>query len=314
VVGVDNGGSFGSFVAVVLGLALVELIVFVPLGVVVGRDAQRHGRNGWTWGVLMALQPIIVGIAYLAVRNRPPQGPVSGWIPSEQAAAAPTSLSAGSSAGSTPPIPWSQSPPAQVAGTLIGIAFGLFIFFHLHTGYGVVLAALFPIFGAVNLRRVRQRQAALEDPSADGGGSFTRGDEPTGQTLSPTTDLVLPAAGWTPSYRWVGAANLDTGLRRVNVSTPLAVLELAGRTLTLRVRPAFLGRFVGARPLVLDTGGVELVFPARTRLRTAAIGIRPRRGRVSYFLTAGIDRASILTAAEQSGFPVDWNEYRYSST
>lgn len=36
---------------------------FVLLAVVVGRDAQRHGRDGWLWGSLFVLSPVVFGIA-----------------------------------------------------------------------------------------------------------------------------------------------------------------------------------------------------------------------------------------------------------
>jgi hypothetical protein len=57
---------------------------------------------------------------------------------------------------------------------------------------------------------------------------------------------------------------------------------------------------------------VEAVFPARGRLRSAAIGIRPRNEPPAYFFTVGQDRSVILTTLATAGFPVDWNERRYS--
>jgi hypothetical protein len=43
--------------------------------VLIGRDAERHGRNGWMWGVLFIFSPLVFGIAYLLIRrttSRPP--------------------------------------------------------------------------------------------------------------------------------------------------------------------------------------------------------------------------------------------------
>lgn len=58
---------------VYLVVALVLLAVFGPIALLIGRDANRQGRNGWAWGLLFLWQPVIVGVAYLIVRNRHPQ-------------------------------------------------------------------------------------------------------------------------------------------------------------------------------------------------------------------------------------------------
>jgi len=59
---------------VYLVVALVLLAVFGPIAALIGRDANRHGRNGWAWGLLFLWQPVVVGIAYLIVRrNRHPR-------------------------------------------------------------------------------------------------------------------------------------------------------------------------------------------------------------------------------------------------
>jgi hypothetical protein len=50
---------------------------------------------------------------------------------------------------------------------------------------------------------------------------------------------------------------------RMNASTPLAVLELSGPQLSLRVRPRFLMAMFGAKPLAVSPAEVEAVFPAR---------------------------------------------------
>lgn len=55
---------------VYLVVALVLLAIFGPIALVIGRDAKRHGRNGWAWGLIFLWQPVIVGVAYLIVRNR----------------------------------------------------------------------------------------------------------------------------------------------------------------------------------------------------------------------------------------------------
>jgi hypothetical protein len=98
----------------------------------------------------------------------------------------------------------------------------------------------------------------------------------------------------------------------MNASTPLAVLEIRERSLTLRVRPSFLAALFGAKGLVVTPEQVEVIFPARGRLRHKAIGIRPIGEAPSYFLTVGGDRAPILSAIATAGFPVDWDERGFS--
>lgn len=65
-------GSGLGVALVWLAIALGLFVVFGPLAYLIGRDANRHGRNGWAWGALFLWQPVIVGIVYLFVRrNRP---------------------------------------------------------------------------------------------------------------------------------------------------------------------------------------------------------------------------------------------------
>jgi hypothetical protein len=100
------------------------------------------------------------------------------------------------------------------------------------------------------------------------------------------------------------------GLGRVNASTPLAVLELDAETLTLRIRPQFMQRIFGVQILVVKPDDVEVICPSRGRLRYKAIAIRPKARPPSYFLMG--DRSAILSAISVAGFPVEWEERRYS--
>jgi hypothetical protein len=66
--------------------------------------------------------------------------------------------------------------------------------------------------------------------------------------------------------------------------------------------------------LIVTPRDVEAIFPARTRLRSKAIGIRPHGQPPSYFLTVANDRSVILNSIANRGFPVQWDERRYSSS
>jgi hypothetical protein len=200
--------------------------------------------------------------------------------------------------------PFVSSWKVQILGIPIGVAWGLLLYFHWHLGFGLVLAVLTPLFAGINFLIFRRGQRRLFDP-----GSRSHGL--TGETLEKTPHL-LPSAVPLQSYQWVGAADTPGGMGRFNASYPLGVLELDGQSLTLRVRPAFLARLFGGHPLVVVPDQVEVVFPSRARLRYKAIGIRPLHQPPSYFLTMGSDRASILSAIASAGFPMDWNEHKFS--
>ena len=75
-----------GIVLVYMLVAVVLAAVFGPLAYLLGRDASRHGRNGWAWGLLFFWQPMVVGLAYLLIRRRPPRhnsGSTAppGWYP-----------------------------------------------------------------------------------------------------------------------------------------------------------------------------------------------------------------------------------------
>jgi len=192
----------------------------------------------------------------------------------------------------------------QLVGIPIGIAWGLYSYFHSHVTFGLALAALAGTAALVNPLFAARSQRRLADPSA-------RRNQLTGTSLAPVPAFA-PPIGRVPATRWVGAADVPSGLGRMKASVPLGLLELTGPSLTLRVRPAFLARMFGTRPLVVTPPDVETVFPARGRLRPAAIGIRPYGQPPSYFLTVDNNRAVILTALGDAGFQVEWNEHKFS--
>ena len=65
--------------------------MLILIGVNLGKDAQRRGRNGRTWGILFVFNPVIFGLAYLVVRKRASPSMRSEWLPAETTAAWPIS-------------------------------------------------------------------------------------------------------------------------------------------------------------------------------------------------------------------------------
>ena len=189
---------------------------------------------------------------------------------------------------------------SQIIGVPLVVAWFLYFYSQTHSAMALVLIALLPVFAVANVllvNRARKRQAD----------STARVDAPTGKSVSP-----LPAMKHrlTPVARWTGAADVPGSWGRVNASTPLAVLELDGSQLTLRVRPEFMSRLFGMRTLRVQPADVDAIFPSKGRLRTSAICIRPHGQPPFYFLLG--DRAAILTTMAAAGFPVTWEERKYS--
>jgi hypothetical protein len=189
----------------------------------------------------------------------------------------------------------------QIVGIPLVIAWFLYFYFQTHSPIAFVLIGLLPVFAVLNIRMINRGRERQRDPAA-------RRDVHTGVSLAPRT--AAPYGSGVPSGSWVGAADVPGNLGRMSASAPLAVMELHGPLLTLRIRPQFLSKLFGVRTLRVEPVGVEAIFPAKGRLRYPAICIRPHGEPPFYFLLG--DRASILTTIAAAGFPVEWEERAYS--
>jgi len=128
----------------------------------------------------------------------------------------------------------------QVIATPLVIAWFLVFYFQTHSPVALVLLGLLPVSAVLSIPWVNRRRQRQGDLGA-------RTDVHTGTVLAPQT--VFPYGAPVASGRWVGAADVPGGLGRMNASTPLAVLELNGPVLTLRIRPQLLSRLFGAMSL-----------------------------------------------------------------
>lgn len=194
------------------------------------------------------------------------------------------------------PLLWTQ-----IVGTPILVAWFLFFYFQTHSAFALVLIALIPVFAVLNVGRTNRARERQVDQSA-------RRDVRTGSVLAPPAGY--PFVPYVQPTRWIGAADVPGTLGRMSASTPLAILELVGQELTLRIRPAFLSSLFGMKSLKIQPSEVDAVFPAKGRLRYPAICIRPHNEPPFYFLLG--DRAYILSALSVAGFPVEWEERAYS--
>jgi hypothetical protein len=190
---------------------------------------------------------------------------------------------------------------SQIVGLPLVVAWFLHFYFQTHSAMALILIALIPVFAVLNILRVNKARERQRDPGA-------RRDVPTGGAVAPQT--AIPYGSAAHAARWVGAADVPGDLGRVKATTPLAVLELRGPLLMLWIRPQFISRLFGMRTLRVEPTGVDAIFPAKGRLRSSAICIRPHGQPPFYFLLG--DRASILTTLDAAGFPVEWQERTYS--
>ena len=98
----------------------------------------------------------------------------------------------------------------------------------------------------------------------------------------------------------------------MTTSFPLAVLEIDGPSLSLRIRPRMMARLFDTQTLKVAPAEVDVVFPCRARLRWPAIGIRCHGQPPSYLVTMNDDRSTVLSLIAAAGFPVEWKERRFS--
>lgn len=124
-----------------------------------------------------------------------------------------------------------------------------------------------------------------------------------------TTSAVAPDLSGEPDAVWTGGGSFPGWMGTMEASGPIVVLELYGDVLRLRVRPGFLGALFGMLPLVGSPSGVAEVFPSKRRF-LRGVGFRTPDDTLYHLWTADAD--TILIVLHERGFPVSWQEQRYS--
>lgn len=99
-------GALAAYGALLIGLAIV-----------IGRDAERHDRDGWLWGALFVFFPIIFGVAYFVVRRREPRSLYPSWTP-EEGPEAPAKMGG---MGKYSALPFGRAFPLFIAGFCLAI-------------------------------------------------------------------------------------------------------------------------------------------------------------------------------------------------
>ncbi len=118
-----------------------------------------------------------------------------------------------------------------------------------------------------------------------------------------------PNVSGDPDAAWSGGGSFPGWMGTMEASPPLAVLELFGDVVRLRVRPGFLGSVFGMLPLVASPSGVAEVFPV-VRMFRRGVGFRTLDGSWYHFWTAQADTILIVLSDRQ--FPVTWQEQKYN--
>jgi hypothetical protein len=108
-----------------------------------------------------------------------------------------------------------------------------------------------------------------------------------------------------PDQRWVGSGSFPGWFGTMQAAVPLAVLEMFGDVVRLRLRPRLLGLMFGVGPLTATATELEEVFSAR-RLTGVGIGFRPVDGPTYFLWTSARDE--ILAVLATHHFAVAWEE------
>jgi hypothetical protein len=99
-----------------------------------------------------------------------------------------------------------------------------------------------------------------------------------------------------PMRRWAGGMVLP---RRVSTTFPVAVLEIAGAKLEMRIRPGRFRALLGAGTLETFPADGTVLFP----VRLIGVGIRKPGRPTWYFRTFATD--DILAVAAAAGFEIE---------
>ena len=103
------------------------------------------------------------------------------------------------------------------------------------------------------------------------------------------------------SFRLAGGMNIPAATGRVSATIPLAMLELTGTTLELRIRPRWFRRLVGVQILTLSPDEGAVIFPVHQFIGVG-IGIRPRGQAAWYLRTSAPEH--LLSALDMAGFEI----------
>ena len=120
-----------------------------------------------------------------------------------------------------------------------------------------------------------------------------------------TVPAITHVLSGEPDERWVGSGSFPGWFGTMQATVPLAVLEVFGDVVRLRLRPRLLGLMFGVGPLTATATELEEVFSAR-RLTGVGIGFRPVGGPTYYVWTSARDEILAVLAAHH--FVITWEE------
>ena len=186
-----------------------------------------------------------------------------------------------------------QMPKAMIAFIIVWnvvIVSVLFVSVAHQRAWGFLPVLVFPA-GFLALSVVRRRRSVAAVSTA-----------PAGAVPVPATAHVLFGD---PDERWVGSGSFPGWFGTMQATVPLAVLEVFGGVIRLRLRPRLLGVMFGVGPLIATPTELEEVFAAR-RLAGVGIGFRPGGGPTYYLWTSARDEILAVLAAHH--FVVTWEE------
>jgi len=129
-----------------------------------------------------------------------------------------------------------------------------------------------------------------------------------GHTPARETGVVVEASPSVPhDHPWslVGAVVMPGSFGKVSATWPFGFMDVNAHSVEVRIRPGWLGRTFGARPMRVSPAEEVEVFPARGWFGTAYVGIRAG-DRECYFMCSG--RAEVMGQLRASGYRVTSTE------
>ena len=129
-----------------------------------------------------------------------------------------------------------------------------------------------------------------------------------GHTPARETGVVVePSPSLRRDHPWslVGAVVMPGSFGKVSATWPLGFMDANDHSVEVRIRPGWLGRMFGARPMCVSPTDEVEVFPVRGWFGTTYIGIRAA-DRECYFMCSG--RAEVMGRLQASGYRVTSTE------
>lgn len=196
-----------------------------------------------------------------------------------------------------PAVIWAACAIAAVAAGIILVIIGD----GAAGAYWIAIGFCGTLITAVYLQRARRQRLEL----------IRDGEESSESPEHRTSEGRSASMADSGARRWVGAGTMPSSLGYMQATIPLAVMELSGRRLVVRLRPRLLGKITGTNSLEIEPASGVTVLPVRSNWTWQGMEIRVQ-GRQSYYFWTR-KRAEIMAALAAAGFDISSEEAQMRS-